>query len=263
MATGRLTTVRDRNRGKAAARWTLRNYSFSELLRTDPSLRSARHEYAAVSPAHRRAAAQWEYDYAMADGLFAAAIGRIGREDPPPQRFDAGVLALAIDSLFAPALLTVGSLEYQYGRVEPAMRLFLRLTTLPQDEPDLVEIVDKAGDFLLDQNDYRNALRLYQAAAEARPAEAAYWAGVGYCLGRLGRKRTAVAAARRAAALEPASAVRLNDLGWALLEAGFHAQARSVLEQAVALAPAGYHLPRNNLSELEKRTRPRRRAKTR
>jgi hypothetical protein len=127
---------------------------FTQLVQTDSGLAEARREYAAKSPAHRRAAAQWEYDSAMANDLFAAALGRTGCENSPPPRLDAGVLALAIDPLFAPALLTVGSLEYQYGRIEAAMGLFLTLTSLPQDEPDLVEIVDKAGDFLLDQNDF-------------------------------------------------------------------------------------------------------------
>jgi tetratricopeptide (TPR) repeat protein len=61
-------------------------------------------------------------------------------------------------------------------------------------------------------------------------------------------------AARRALALEPSSAVRLNDLGWALLEAQSYPEARSVLEQAVALAPADYDLPRANLRQLEERS---------
>ncbi|MCX6349557.1 MAG: hypothetical protein NTV79_08700 [Candidatus Aureabacteria bacterium] len=230
---------------------TLRDMPFSQLVQADPILAEARREYASTPPAARRAAAQWEYDSRMAGDLFADALARVGREDFSLPRFDAGVLALAIDPLFAPALLTVGSLEYQYGRVDAAMVLFLTLPSLPQEEPDLVVIVDKAGDFLLDRKDHRNALRLYQAATKIRPAVAAYWTGVGYCLGRLGRKEKAVAAARQAVALEPTSAVRLNDLGWALVEAGSHAEAHSVLEQAAALAPAGFDLPRNNLSELE------------
>jgi Flp pilus assembly protein TadD len=97
-------------------------------------------------------------------------------------------------------------------------------------------------------------LKLYEAAVNQHAATASFWSGVGYCLGRLGRSTEAVAAARRALALEPSSAVRLNDLGWALLEAQSYAEARSVLEQAVALAPADYDLPRANLRQLEKRS---------
>ena len=104
---------------------------------------------------------------------------------PTAPRFDDGVLALAIDPLYAPALLTVGSLEYQYGRAEAGMDLFMTLAALPQ-EPELAEIIDKAGTFLLDSGDYANALRLYRAAADANPDVAVFWSGVGYCHGRLG-----------------------------------------------------------------------------
>ena len=69
-----------------------------------------------------------------------------------------GFLALAIDPLFAPALLTVGSLEYQHGSFKEAMELLLKLTNLPENEEDLHEIIDKAGNFLLDHQDFKNAL---------------------------------------------------------------------------------------------------------
>jgi hypothetical protein len=37
------------------------------------------------------------------------------------------------------------------------MALFQKLTTLPADTEDLPEIIDKAGDFLIDQDDHVNA----------------------------------------------------------------------------------------------------------
>jgi tetratricopeptide (TPR) repeat protein len=240
------------------SRPTLRDMPFAELVQSDPGLVEARREYAAAAPARRRAAAEWEYDSAMADHLFAEALGRVKNANPMPTRLDSGVLALAIDPLYAPALLTVGSLEHQYGRAEAAMGHFLALTRLPQGEPDLAEIVEKAGSFLLDRKDYGNALRLYEAAIENHPAMAIYWTGVGYCLGKLGNKEAAVTAARRAVALEPTNAVHLTDLGWSLAEAGAYAEARTVLEQAVARAPAGYDLPCRNLAELDRRERTRR-----
>lgn len=52
-------------------------------------------------------------------------------------------------------------------------------------------------------------------------------------------------------ALEPSSAVHLNDLGWALVEAESYAEARATLERAAALAPADYELPRANLLRLD------------
>ncbi len=51
------------------------------------------------------------------------------------------------------------------------MKLFSRLTKLPKDEEDLNTIIDKAGDFLIDQCDYENALALYSAAEKAFPNE--------------------------------------------------------------------------------------------
>jgi tetratricopeptide (TPR) repeat protein len=238
-------------------RLTLRDLPFAQLVRSHPDLIKARCHYAAKAPAKRRAAAKWEYHDAMAAELFSAALGQVAPEDPTEPRLDAGILALAIDPRFAPALLTVGSLEYQLGRVDAAMELFLGLATLPADEPDLEEVIDQAGDFLLDRNDFDNALKLYEAAVNHHAETAAFWSGAGYCLGRLGRKTEAVAAARRAVAIEPSSGIRLNDLGWALLEAESYTEARSVLERAVALAPADYDLPRANLVQLEERLKQR------
>jgi tetratricopeptide (TPR) repeat protein len=236
------------------AQLTLRDLPFAQLVRNHPDLIEARRHYADKSPAERRAAAEWEYDGAAAAELFSEALARAGHSDAAERRLEAGVSALAIDPLFAPALLTVGSIEYQLGRVDAAMELFLGLAALPADEPDLVEVIDKAADFLLDRNDFDNALKLYETTVGHHAETASFWSGVGYCLGRLGRKAEAVAAARRALALEPSSAVRLNDLGWALLEAQSYPEARSVLEQAVALAPADYDLPRANLRQLEERS---------
>ena len=117
---------------------------------------------------------------------------------------------------------------------------------MPADEPDLAEVIEQAGDFLLDRNDFGNALKLYEAEVNQHAETAAFWSGVGYCLGRLGRKAEAVDAARRALALEPSSAVRLNDLGWALLEAQSYTEARSVLEQAPVEPPPTRQLSHPN-----------------
>jgi tetratricopeptide (TPR) repeat protein len=232
----------------------LRDVPFARLIEVDPDLADARRHYAKASAKRRRAAAEWEYDAVFAGNLFATAMGHLSdavwEADPALE----GVLALAIDPLFAPALLTVGSIEYQCGRPEAAMEHFLNLTALPENEPDIVEIIDKAGYFLFDEKDYQNALRLYEAAAEARPSVAAYWSGVGYCLGKLGRLEEALAATRRALDLEPDNAVWLSDLGWALVEMGNYEDARPLLERAVALAPADFELAGENLKELDRLT---------
>jgi hypothetical protein len=54
------------------------------------------------------------------------------------------------------------------------MELFLTLTTLPADEPDLSIIIDKAGEFLLDAEDYERARALYAVAEKAFPDVAIY-----------------------------------------------------------------------------------------
>jgi len=117
----------------------------------------------------------------------------------------------------------------------------------------LSHIIDKAGDFLIDQDDYENALALYTAAEKAYPHEAVYALGAGYCLGKLGHYEESVEKHRRADALEPDNYKHLNDLGYSLLEAGKFDEAEEVLKRSISLAPAEYKFPHNNLSELRKK----------
>lgn len=124
---------------------------------------------------------------------------------------------------------------------------------MPQDEEDLTTIIDKAGDFLIDQDDYENALALYSAAEKAFPDEVVYLIGSGYCLGQIGRYEDSVEKHRRADALEPDNYKHLNDLGYSLFEAGRLDEAKEILEKSISLAPPDYEFPRNNLAELQKR----------
>ena len=100
----------------------------------------------------------------IASDLFNTAIFMSRPKALQQPKWPPGFLALAINPLFAPALLTVGSSEYQHGFVEKAMELFLAITKLPGTEEDLAEIIDKAGNFLLEQGDYKNALEFYLSA---------------------------------------------------------------------------------------------------
>jgi hypothetical protein len=154
---------------KSHQRTTLREMPFEHLVAAVPELAGARQEYAGKPSGDRRAAAEWAYDAGMAHHLFSGALPAAGGGADADPGFDSGVVALAIDPLFAPALLTVGSIEYQYKRRDAAMAMFLTLTTLPRGEPDLDEIIEKAGSFLLDQGDLANATRLSRAATEAYP----------------------------------------------------------------------------------------------
>lgn len=120
---------------------------FSTLVKKDKELSGIRCEYALKSKFERRAAADWEYHSEIANDLFNDALAKTGGEGIGRSDWPAAVISLSIDPLYAPAILTVGSIEYQVGRVEKAMNLFLTLTKLPEDEEDLSTIIDKAGDF--------------------------------------------------------------------------------------------------------------------
>ena len=189
----------------------------------------------------------------MATEIFNDSIARAGGNGLGKSFWPAGFVALAIDPMFAPAILTVGSIEYQLGRIEEAMKLFKQLTTLSKNEEDLTVIIDKAGDFLLDQDDYENALALYLTAENSNPHEAKYLVGSGYCLGKLGRDDESLVKHRRADALDPDNYKHLNDLGYTLLELGEFDEAESILERSISLAPDDYEFSRNNLKELKKR----------
>ena len=230
-----------------------KNVPFSVLVKDDRDLADFRREYASMPARERRMAADWEYHRQIASDIFNDSMALAGQEGLGKSIWPSGVIALAIDPLYAPAILTVGSIEYQLGRVEEAMRLFITLATLPKDEEDLSTIIDKAGDFLIDQDDYENALALYSAAEKAYSHEAVYPIGSGYCLGKLGRYEDSVEKHRRADALEPNNYKHLNDLGYSLLEAGKFDEAEEVLQRSISLAPPDYEFPRNNLSELKEK----------
>jgi tetratricopeptide (TPR) repeat protein len=219
---------------------------FSKLLVADPELAKLRREYEEQPSDLRRAEADWAYCAAQASDLFDQAVGRHGLTG---EAHHGCIAALAIDPNYAPAILSVGSLEYGYGRVEEAMSLFLRLPTLTGEE-DLPEIIDKAGDFLIDQNDRKNAERLYSAAVDANPRVAIYHIGVGYCAGKDGRFDEAVHSMRCAVELEPDNYRHLNDLGFSLLEAGQYDEAEEILLRAIELAPRDYKLAKGNLEHL-------------
>jgi tetratricopeptide (TPR) repeat protein len=218
---------------------------FSLLIESSPQLKKLRARYASASATARQHAAEFVYSSDVASQMFQAFAPDMAGGDG----LCGPVEALAIDPDFAPALLSVGSIEYQLGRHEEAMGHFLRLTTLPLDTADLSEIIDKAGDFLIDAEDLARAERLYHAAVSAFPAAATLHSGLGYCASKLGRKAEALAHARTTVALEPENAMLLCDLGWSLIENNLLAEAESCLRKAIALAP-GETLAEGNLEHL-------------
>jgi tetratricopeptide (TPR) repeat protein len=226
---------------------------FSTLVKENSELAAIRRDYASRSAGKRRMAADWQYHSEMAAEIFNSAIAMSGKEGFGKPFWPPAVVALAIDPLYAPAIVTVGSIEYQLGRKEEAMHLFLLLTKLPKDEEDIVIIIDKAGDFLIDHDDYENALALYTAAEKACPRETVYIGGAGYCHGKLGHYEEAVEKHRRVNALEPDNYKHLNDLGYSLFEAGKLDEAEEVLRRSISLAPVEYRYPHNNLNTLLKK----------
>jgi len=154
--------------------------------------------------------------------------------------------ALAWMPGYAPAILSMGSVEYQRGRSAKGKKLFQSLLSLPGNTPDLCQIVDEAGTFLIQFGAYKDGLALYRAAIERFPAAAALHQGLSCCAGHEGAHDEAVVAAERALQLVPDSQQLVNDLGWCLCEAGRLEEAVKILEQAVSMDPSD-ELARENL----------------
>ncbi len=232
---------------------TLEDMPFSRLIVESDDLAEIRREYASKPEKERRLAADFEYHSSMASGMVERALGPIDEGNDP---FDGPVLALTIDPEYAPALLTVGSIEYQYGRIDEAMDLFLALVKLSEKDVDIEDmsvVVDKAAGFLIDNEDFENALELFTAAIREHPSKGLYYNGLSYCYARTGQFEEAVEQARRSVELEPANHEYLSDLGWALTEEGNFNEAKTILEKAVAISPSTYKQAKGNLVELKRR----------
>ena len=229
---------------------TFKDTPFSRLITECEKLSELRRQYASSSDAERRLAADFQYHSSVASEMFNRAVGRADDEDVP---WPGEVAALAIDPSYAPALLTVGSWEFIYGRADEAITHFLSLTTLPEETEDISDIIDKAGEFLIDNQDYENAIVLYLAACRKYSDNPRYRNGLSYCLAKSGRLHEAIEEARRAVDLDPDNHVYLTDLGWNLVETGYFIEAEAILERAVSLSPPGYELSRGNLEELRRR----------
>lgn len=230
-----------------------RETPFSKLIERDEQLAELRRIYAARTKKQRRQAADWSYHASSANQIFNLALAQAGNAVQSKDVWPSGIEALAIDPQFAPALLTVGSMEFQLGRHEEGMAMFRDLVKLSKDTQDLEEIIDKAGSFLLDQKDFERARQFYEAACLAFPESFVMLGGLGYALARLERRSEALAVQRRALELQPDNPSLLSDLGWALVEAACYDEAIQVLERAVSLAPPGYDRPRSNLNEARRR----------
>ncbi|MBI4874926.1 MAG: tetratricopeptide repeat protein [Acidobacteria bacterium] len=154
--------------------------------------------------------------------------------------------SLEWDPGYAPAIMTMGSVEYQLRRRAAGRKLFLSLLALPESTPHLIGIIDQAGDFLIDRGAYQDGLELFRGAAKKFPAATVFLQGVSCCASHQGCLDEAVSASERALQLEPENQKLVTDLGWSLFLAGRQDEALTVLERAVAMNPAE-KLARENL----------------
>lgn len=187
-----------------------------------------------------RAASRFAAEAAYADSIFRAAVG--------DQRGSIAALerSLELDPSYAPAILSMGSVEYQRGRRAQGRRLFHSLLSLPKATAELREIIDEAGDFLIQRGAYKAGLELYRAAVKRFPESAAFHQGLGCCAGHQGLHDEGVRASERALQLEPGNHALVNDLGWALFQGGRLREAEETFERALAM-DASDALARENL----------------
>jgi TolB-like protein/predicted Zn-dependent protease len=97
--------------------------------------------------------------------------------------------------------------------------------------------------------DWQAALSDYEQAIALAPGNTNYLSGYAHVLSIIGRSSDALAAARKAAALDPLSAGSSFELGNLYLQLGQYVAARAVLENAIALNPD--HLLRRYLGYVD------------
>jgi len=181
-----------------------------------------------------------------ADSIFRTALG--------DNEGSIAALKRALEAMptYAPALLSMGSVEYQAGRPAEGRKLFQSLLSLPKSTTDICQIVDEAGTFLTGIGAFEDGMALYRAAVKKYPGDAALFQGFGYCASKAGLHDEAVPANRRAVELEPENQELVNDLGWTLFEAGCLEEATGFLERAVSMDPKD-ELARENLRYCKER----------
>ena len=186
---------------------------------------------ASSTPTATRGERQFYAEGAYADSIFRTALGDGAGSIAALKR------ALEAMPTYAPAILSMGSVEYQLGRIAEGRELFQSLLSLPKNTTDIREIIDEAGTFLTRIEAYEDGMALYRAAVKRYPDVAALWEGLGYCASHAGFDEEAVPANQRALELEPENQELVNDLGWTLFRAGRFVEARETLERAVSMDP--------------------------
>jgi len=193
----------------------------------------------------RKSSKSGDWDLFNAEANYAESIVRTALGDYP-----AAVLALrralAAKPGYAPAILGLGTVEYQRGKRAEGRKLFQALLSLPEDTTDLCGIIDQAGDFLIQRDAYKDGLEHFRKAAARFPNVAVFHQGVGCCAGHQRLYDEALAASNRAIELEPSKQEFVSDLGWTFFLAGRLREAEEALERAVSMDPDNV-CARNNL----------------
>ena len=184
------------------------------------------------TPKATRGERQFYAEAAYADSIFRDALGDGAGSIAALKR------ALEAMPTYAPAILSMGSVEYQVGRIAEGRELFRTLLSLPKNTTDIRQIIDEAGTFLTRIKAYEDGMALYRTAVKRYPDVAALWQGLGYCASQAALHEEAVPANQRALELEPENQKLVNDLGWTLFQAGRLVQARETLERAVSMDPS-------------------------
>lgn len=175
-----------------------------------------------------RGSRRFAAEAAYAESIFQQAQGDVAGA------IAAAELALEHDPTYAPAVLTVGSIEYQRGNDAVGRRLLLSLTALV-DEGDLCVVLDEAGDFLIGEGRYEDGLEFYRAATARYPDDVALLQGLCCTADHAGAFELALAAATSAVRLEPHRSALRSDLGWSLFRAGRLREAEAELQLALDL----------------------------
>jgi len=187
-----------------------------------------------------REALRFAAEAAYADSTFRSGLGDQKGSVVALER------CLELDPSYAPAILSMGSVQYQLGRHAAGRRLFQLLLSLSTDTSELGEIIDKAGEFLIHLGTYADGLGLYRGAVNRFPASAVFLQGLGCCAGHQGLHDEAVRPSEQALEIEPRNQAFANDLGWALLQSGRLREAENMLERAVSM-DASDELAQENL----------------
>jgi tetratricopeptide (TPR) repeat protein len=225
---------------------------FSACVSEVKELSDLRSEYAS-KPFERREAAEWSYTESLVPNIFTIlehGFGQAEKQKKQKPKWPPGFIALAIDPGFAPALLTVGSYEYQCKRRSEGLNLLFQLVRLPPDTHDLIPIIDKAGQFLVNENDIHNASKLFDEALHAMPDSPVLMSAMAWALCKAGKQAEALQWYDKILSITPNDSPALSDYGWTLVELNRFDEAKVILEKAVQFASPDYVQPANNLNRL-------------